>query len=117
VIPVSPNLLYAYLMTVAMGLHGLQIERRAAEIRRNLQQLNGSFAEFLCAGDTLGSHPRNAYAKYDAAGSASTASASSSHSSSKPPASTTPHHSSGRRIPGKVCRAHYPSGENYCFFA
>ena len=50
VIPVSPNLLYAYLMTVAMGLHGLQIDAQAAEIRQNLQQLNGSFAEFLLPG-------------------------------------------------------------------
>jgi DNA recombination protein RmuC len=65
VIPVSPNLLYAYLMTVAMGLHGLQIERQAAEIRQNLRQLNASFAEFLCSWDTLGAHLRNAYAKYD----------------------------------------------------
>jgi DNA recombination protein RmuC len=65
VIPVSPNLLYAYLMTVAMGLHGLQIERQAAEIRQNLRQLNGSFAEFLTAWDTLGTHLRNAYTKYD----------------------------------------------------
>lgn len=65
VIPVSPNLLYAYLMTVAMGLHGLQIERQAAEIRQNLTQLNSSFAEFLCAWDTLGTHLRNAYTKYD----------------------------------------------------
>ncbi len=65
VIPVSPNLLYAYLMTVAMGLHGLQIERQAAEIRQNLSQLNASFAEFLCAWDTLGTHLRNAYTKYD----------------------------------------------------
>ena len=32
VIPISPNLLYAYLMTVVMGLHGLQIEKQAAEI-------------------------------------------------------------------------------------
>ena len=55
VIPVSPNLLYAYLMTVAMGLHGLQIEQQAAEIRRNLRQLNSSFAEFVCR---LG-HPRH----------------------------------------------------------
>jgi len=37
VIPVSPNLLYAYLMTVVMGLHGLQIEKQAAEIRQNLK--------------------------------------------------------------------------------
>lgn len=65
VIPVSPNLLYAYLMTVAMGLHGLQIERQAAEIRRNLGKLNSSFAEFLSTWDTLGTHLRNAYGKYD----------------------------------------------------
>jgi hypothetical protein len=26
---------------------------------------NRSFAEFLCAWDTLGTHLRNAYAKYD----------------------------------------------------
>ncbi len=65
VIPVSPNLLYAYLMTVAMGLHGLQIEQQAAEIRRNLGKLNSSFAEFVCAWDTLGTHLRNAYGKYD----------------------------------------------------
>ncbi len=65
VIPVSPNLLYAYLMTVAMGLHGLQIEEQAAAIRQNLRQLNSSFAEFVCAWDILGTHLRNAYAKYD----------------------------------------------------
>jgi DNA recombination protein RmuC len=65
VIPVSPNLLYAYLMTVAMGLHGLQIEQQAAEIRQNLRKLNSSFAEFVCAWDTLGTHLRNAYTKYD----------------------------------------------------
>jgi DNA recombination protein RmuC len=65
VIPVSPNLLYVYLMTVAMGLHGLQIEQQAAEIRQNLRKLNSSFAEFVCAWDTLGTHLRNAYTKYD----------------------------------------------------
>jgi len=65
VIPVSPNLLYVYLMTVAMGLHGLQIEEKAAEIRRNLGRLNSSFAEFANAWDTLGTHLRNAQGKYD----------------------------------------------------
>ena len=65
VIPVSPNLLYAYLMTVAMGLHGLQIEKQAAEIRQNLKKLNASFAEFISNWDVLGTHLRNAYSKYE----------------------------------------------------
>jgi len=65
VIPVSPNLLWAYLMTVVMGLHGLQIERQAAEIRRNLKELNADFAEFATIWDTLGTHIRNTANKYD----------------------------------------------------
>jgi DNA recombination protein RmuC len=65
VIPVSPNLLYVYLMTVAMGLHGLQIEKQAAEIRQNLKKLNASFTDFLSNWDTLGTHLRNAYSKYE----------------------------------------------------
>lgn len=65
VIPVSPNLLYAYLMTVVMGLHGLQIEKQAAEIRQNLKKLNASFADFVSNWDILGRHLRNAYGQYD----------------------------------------------------
>jgi DNA recombination protein RmuC len=65
VIPVSPNLLYAYLMTVVMGLHGLQIEKQAAEIQQNLKKLNASFAAFLSNWDVLGKHLRNAYSQYD----------------------------------------------------
>jgi DNA recombination protein RmuC len=65
VIPVSPNLLYAYLMTVAMGLHGLQIEKQAAEIRQNLKKLNASFADFGTHWEVLGKHLRNAYGQYE----------------------------------------------------
>jgi len=65
VIPVSPNLLYAYLMTVVMGLHGLKIEKQAAEIRQNLKKLNAGFADFLSNWDVLGTHLRNAYGKYE----------------------------------------------------
>ncbi len=65
VIPVSPNLLYTYLMTVAMGLHGLQIEKQAAEIRQNLKRLNSSFADFGGTWEVLGKHLRNAYSQYD----------------------------------------------------
>jgi len=65
VIPVSPNLLYVYLMTVAMGLHGLQIEKQAAEIRQNLGKLNASFGDFGGTWEILGKHLRNAYSQYD----------------------------------------------------
>jgi DNA recombination protein RmuC len=65
VIPVSPNLLYAYLMTVVMGLHGLQIEKQAAEIRQNLKKLNASFADFGTSWEILGRHMRNASGQYD----------------------------------------------------
>jgi DNA recombination protein RmuC len=65
VIPVSPNLLYAYLMTVAMGLHGLRIEQEAADIRQNLRKLSADLDAFTGSWDTLGAHLRNAHAKYD----------------------------------------------------
>ncbi len=68
VIPVSPNLLFAYLMTVVMGLHGLQIEKQAGEIRQNLKKLNADFAQFISSWDTLGGHIRNTSNKYDEAG-------------------------------------------------
>ena len=67
VIPVSPNLLYAYLMTVVMGLHGLQIEKQAAEIRQSLKKLNSSFAGFGGDWEVLGTHLRNSYNKYEEA--------------------------------------------------
>ena len=65
VIPVSPNLLYAYLMTVVMGLHGLQIEKQAAEIRQNLKKLNADFAAFGGSWEVLGRHLRNAQSQYE----------------------------------------------------
>lgn len=65
VIPVSPNLLYAYLMTIVMGLRGLQIEKQAAEIRKNLGKLAGSFGDFTMTWSILGKHLRNAQTQYD----------------------------------------------------
>jgi DNA recombination protein RmuC len=67
VIPVSPNLLYAYLMTVVMGLHGMQIEKQAAEIRQNLKKLNTDFSDFVINFETLGGHIRKSTNKYDEA--------------------------------------------------
>jgi DNA recombination protein RmuC len=65
VIPVSPNLLYAYLMTIVMGLRGLQIEQEAAAIRIKLQKLAGGFGAFINNWETLGKHLRNAQTQYD----------------------------------------------------
>jgi DNA recombination protein RmuC len=65
VFPVSPNLLYVYLMTIVMGLHGLQIEKQAAEIRQNLKTLKNAFGDFISLWDTLGGHLRNAHGKHD----------------------------------------------------
>jgi len=48
-----------------MGLHGLQIEKQAAEIRQNLGKLNASFADFGGTWEILGKHLRNAYSQYD----------------------------------------------------
>ncbi len=65
VIPVSPNLLYAYLMTIVMGLHGLQIEKEAAMIRKNLQKLTMGLSAFGGTWEVLGKHLRNAQGQYD----------------------------------------------------
>jgi DNA recombination protein RmuC len=67
VIPVSPNLLYAYLMTVAMGLHGLQIEQQAEQIRKNLQDICRGFTAFFDEWGTLGGHLQKAQGKYNEA--------------------------------------------------
>ncbi len=65
VIPVSPNVLYAYLMTVVMGLHGLQIEKQAAEIRQGLNSLKGRFVDFVNTWDVMGRHLRNTSSQYE----------------------------------------------------
>jgi DNA recombination protein RmuC len=46
VIPVSPSTLYAYLLTVAYGLRGMQIERQAETIRGQLAAFNKKFVAF-----------------------------------------------------------------------
>jgi len=67
VIPVSPNLLYAYLMTVVMGLNGLKIEKQAARIAQNLKQINAGLQTFTATFDLLGKHLRNAQTQYEEA--------------------------------------------------
>lgn len=65
VIAVSPNLLYVYLMTVVMGLHGMAIEKQAETIRTNLQRLNADWNAFADDWKVLGNHLRNANNKFD----------------------------------------------------
>jgi DNA recombination protein RmuC len=68
VIPVSPNSFYAYLEVIVLGLKGLQIEKSAQEIFRNLTRLEGDLGRFKADFDTLGTHLGNARAKYEDAG-------------------------------------------------
>ncbi len=67
VIPVSPNLLYAYLMTIVMGLRGMRIEEQAAQIHQNLKKLDASFVSFCERWGLVGKHIKNAYNQYDEA--------------------------------------------------
>ena len=52
-------------MTVVMGLHGLQIEKQAAQIRQNLKKLNASFGDFGQKWEVLGKHLKNSYNQYE----------------------------------------------------
>jgi len=65
VIPVSPNSFYAYLQAIALGLKGLQIEKRAQEIMRYLARIEGDFDRFKDEYDTLGGHIERTRKKYD----------------------------------------------------
>jgi DNA recombination protein RmuC len=68
VILVSPNTLYSYLMTIATGLKGLQIERNARLIYEQLAHLGSELELFVADYALVGKHLGNARAKYDEAG-------------------------------------------------
>ncbi len=65
---VSPNTLYSYLMTIAAGLKGLQIERNARLIYEQLAHLGSELELFVADYALVGKHLGNARAKYDEAG-------------------------------------------------
>jgi len=65
VIPVSPNSFYAYLQALALGLKGLQIEKKAQEIMQYLARIKGDFDRFKDEYETLGGHIERARKKYD----------------------------------------------------
>ncbi len=65
VIPVSPNTLYGYLMVIAMGLKGLQIEENAQLIRKQLSQMVNDLQLFSNDFALVGKHLNNAQGKYN----------------------------------------------------
>jgi DNA recombination protein RmuC len=67
VFPVSPATLYMYLQAIALGLRGMQIEKRAEQILSYLSQLKQDITRFRSDFDTLGSHIVHAASKYEEA--------------------------------------------------
>ena len=67
VIPVSPNSFHAYLMVIAMGFKGLQIEKSAKEIFQSLARLGSELQKFSDTFDTLGAQLNNAKNNFDKA--------------------------------------------------
>jgi len=65
VIPVSPNTLYAYLLTVAYGLKGLQIERQAEAMRAQLATFQKKFITFYQVFEKVGRNLDLAQRGYD----------------------------------------------------
>ena len=64
VFPVSPNSFYTYLLTLAQGFKGLQIEEHAHEVMAYVADLNRDFARFKSDFDVVGRHLGNAQTKY-----------------------------------------------------
>ncbi|MCX8124069.1 MAG: DNA recombination protein RmuC [Spirochaetes bacterium] len=65
VIPVSPNSFYAYLMAIAYGLKGLQIEQKAKEILQHLATIQNQLRLFETEYSKTGRHIRNALSSYE----------------------------------------------------
>lgn len=65
VIPVSPNTLYAYLMTIIAGLKGMQVERHAQAILDKMGRVQKDFAAFGDVFRKVGFHLENARKSFD----------------------------------------------------
>lgn len=65
VIPVSPRTMFAYLQTIMLGLRGMSVEEKAAEIVELISRLRGDMARFTSDFETVGTHLTNAHNKYD----------------------------------------------------
>lgn len=60
VIPVSPNTFCAYLSTILLGLKGMQVEKRAAEILQEIGKLRQQIGRFHDDFSKIGTHLGNA---------------------------------------------------------
>lgn len=65
VIPVSPNSFYVYLQAILMGLRGMQVERSAADILKNLARLSGDLNKFKNDFELVGTHLTHAKNSYE----------------------------------------------------
>lgn len=66
VIPVSPNTMYLYLQSVALGLTGLELQERVEEVWAALSTLEHGLRDVLDGEfSVLGRHLSNAQSKYD----------------------------------------------------
>ncbi len=64
VIPVSPNTLYAYLMMIATGLKGMQLEKNARLIQNRIADLRQQMTLFTGDIGIIGKHLNNASIKF-----------------------------------------------------
>ncbi|MGH7831391.1 MAG: DNA recombination protein RmuC, partial [Candidatus Binatia bacterium] len=67
VIPVSPNTLYVYLMTILLGLKGLKVEKMAQEILASLSRLGGDIDKVRESFRKVGTHLSHAQGAFDEA--------------------------------------------------
>lgn len=64
VIPVSPNTLYAYLMTIIVGLKGMRIEKHAEVMLAKMGRIQKDFESFQISFNKVGTHIDNASKSY-----------------------------------------------------
>jgi DNA recombination protein RmuC len=65
VFPVSPTTLYAYLVSIGLGLRGLQVEENAARVLAALSALQGELDGFRRDFERVGRHLGNAHARWE----------------------------------------------------
>lgn len=67
VIPVSPNSFYAYLQVIILGIRGLNIEKTAQDVMKNIAALRGGLSMFVEDFCVIGTHIDNIKSSYERA--------------------------------------------------